>query len=266
MTQTRTSPSGPEVELPEPPPAGYAPSQARYVDYRDTGSSSLPLIPPEDQNGSAMFPFDSLQKAADSIEQTAEPTLIILYPGDTNDQAKKDVDLTAFVDVQIKGLNVTGSLGFSQVGNILATGANNIALEDLEIESLDANPAQSIVYLRDGGRYLNVTCQFLSFSGQSKANTLGVFAMQIIDATVSDQMVGAGAEISRGVAGVARLSGCITTGGALEVTIGGTPSHFTNCDSITIDAPVGGLLYIDSWTASNLPGFTVINGAVPTVI
>lgn len=265
MTDVRNSPSGKQVEVTDTP-AGFAPSQARYVDYRDTGFNDLPQIPEDQQDGSAMFPFDSLQKAASSIQQTGEPSLILLYPGDTNDQARKDVDITPFVSMHIKGLNMAGQLGFAQVGVVSAVGVANVGLEDIELEALNCDPNASIVFLRGGGRYNNIVCQFLSFSGQSKANLLGVYAMQIVGAVV-DWFVGGGAELANCTAPTMRLDGCVTVSGNLTVAAGGAPSHFTNCDTLAATVVDGAsIIYLDTWTASNLPGFTTVTGGTQTVI
>lgn len=263
MVDTRKSPSGKLLDVSL---VGYAPLQARYVDYRDNGIFPFDVIPTADQDGSAAFPYDNLQAAVDSIPQKSEPSLILLLPGDTSEQARKDVDISAYSSMHIKGLNISGQGGFAQVGNILATTTANIALEDLEVESLAANPAGSVVFLRGGGVYSDLTCQFLSFSGQAKANTLGVYAMQIIDAVVSSQMVGSGAEIADCTALDARINACATIGGILTLTHATGPSFFNNCDTLSVTAPALHVCNIDSWTSSNAPGFTTFTGPTPVVL
>lgn len=254
MTDTRTSPSGPQVQIPDATPRGFVLQGTRYIDARDTGE--IPQIPESEQDGSITFPFSTCAAAVSSVTSSTElarPFQFVFSAGARLDSAGA-LDLTGFLDVTVEAM---GSIGTPQVGQLALLGTENLArLRLRNINAADANLINTgFIELIGKGQHNDHNATSIYLAGDYPINQGGGsgFDLRVDDCTALD-LSGYNAEVDGGTFRTLALKSCQLRGSITCSGVGAFEHQLRDMEddngALTLTVDATNTFFIDAWTNS----------------
>lgn len=220
-TETRSSPSGPEVIVPDPALQSYRPQGVCYVDLRER----LTPIPAEEQNGSAGLPFSTFTAAVaaitDPVELLSDFAFILYNPPDASSPT---LDLSKFLAVTLMGVAPVRSTSSNRI--IIADDGDLAELHLHNVSAQDANIVTGDIVCTGSGNHLNLTARSFYIAGDQGQNGAGNHPSQLqLENTVSELSVTADNAFLDGITTRALALTHSRITGDITLTFAGATTH-----------------------------------------